>query len=135
MRRIITRRLIIGAARPPLYKFEGEMEDIKNIKISELELNKGQVEGLPKNPRFIRDERYKALVKSIENAPEMLRLRELLVVQHGKKFVVIGGNMRLRACRDLGFKTVPCKVLPEDTPVEKLREYAIKDNQGQQRIR
>ena len=106
------------------------MENIQDINISKLELNKGQIEGLPKNPRFIRDERYKALVKSIEDAPEMLRLRELLVVEHGKKFVVIGGNMRLRACKDLGYKSVPCKVLPADTPTAKLREYAIKDNNG-----
>ena len=106
------------------------MENIQEIKISKLELNKGQVEGLPKNPRFIRDERYKALVKSIEDAPEMLKLRELLVVEHGNKFVVIGGNMRLRACKELGMETVPCKVLPADTPVAKLREYAIKDNNG-----
>jgi len=106
------------------------MEQIKDIDIKRLELNKGQVEGLPKNPRFIRDERYKALVKSIEDAPEMLRLRELIVVEHGNKFVVIGGNMRLRACKELGFTSVPCKVLPADTPVAKLREYAIKDNNG-----
>ena len=106
------------------------MENIQEIKISKLELNKGQVEGLPKNPRFIRDERYKALVKSIEDAPEMLKLRELLVVEHGSKFVVIGGNMRLRACKELGMETVPCKVLPADTPTAKLREYAIKDNNG-----
>ena len=100
------------------------------IKTSSLEVNKGQIEGLPKNPRFIRDERYKALVKSIEDAPEMLKLRELLVVEHGKKYVVIGGNMRLRACKELGYAEVPCKVLPADTPVAKLREYAIKDNNG-----
>ena len=106
------------------------MENIQDIDIKRLELNKGQVEGLPKNPRFIRDERYKALVKSIEDAPEMLKLRELLVVEHGSKFVVIGGNMRLRACKELGMETVPCKVLPADTPVAKLREYAIKDNNG-----
>ena len=106
------------------------MENVQDISITKLELNKGQVEGLPKNPRFIRDERYKALVKSIEDAPEMLKLRELLVVEHGNKFVVIGGNMRLRACKELGMETVPCKVLPADTPTAKLREYAIKDNNG-----
>ena len=109
---------------------QDDMGQIKDIDIKRLELNKGQVEGLPKNPRFIRDERYKALVKSIEDAPEMLKLRELLVVEHGSKFVVIGGNMRLRACKELGMETVPCKVLPADTPVAKLREYAIKDNNG-----
>lgn len=106
------------------------MENIQDIDIKRLEVNKGQVEGLPKNPRFIRDERFKALVKSIEDAPEMLKLRELLVVEHGSKFVVIGGNMRLRACKELGMETIPCKVLPADTPVAKLREYAIKDNNG-----
>ena len=106
------------------------MENIQDIKISKLELNKGQIDGLPKNPRFIRDDRFTALIKSIEDAPEMLRLRELLVVEHGNKFVVIGGNMRLRACKELGYKEIPCKVLPADTPVAKLREYAIKDNNG-----
>ena len=100
------------------------------ISISKLEVNKGQIEGLPQNPRFIRDERFKALCKSIEDAPEMLNLRELLVVEHGNKYVVIGGNMRLRACLELGYKEVQCKVLPADTPVSKLREYAIKDNNG-----
>ena len=106
------------------------MESIQIIDIKRLEVNKGQVEGLPKNPRFIRDDRFNALVKSIKDAPEMLKLRELIVVEHGEKFVVIGGNMRLRACKELGMEAVPCKVLPADTPVAKLREYAIKDNNG-----
>lgn len=95
-----------------------------------LEVNKGQIEGLPKNPRFIRDTRYEQLKKSIEDAPEMLSLRELIVMPHGKKYVVIGGNMRLRACLDLGYTEIPCKVLDSDTPAEKMREYAIKDNNG-----
>lgn len=102
----------------------------QTIQISKLEVNKGQIDGLPKNPRFIRDTRFEQLKKSIEDAPEMLGLRELIVMPHGKKYVVIGGNMRLRACLDLGYKEVPCKVLPADTPPEKLREYAIKDNNG-----
>lgn len=102
----------------------------QTIQISKLEVNKGQIDGLPKNPRFIRDTRFEQLKKSIEDAPEMLNLRELIVMPHGKKYVVIGGNMRLRACTDLGYKELPCKVLPADTPAEKLREYAIKDNNG-----
>ena len=106
------------------------MNETKELPIGKIELNTGQVEGLPKNPRFIRDDRYKALVKSIKDAPEMLHLRELLVYPHGDKYVVIGGNMRLRACRELGFSELPCKVLPTDTPAAKLREYAIKDNNG-----
>lgn len=103
---------------------------LKNIKISQLQCNTGQIDGLPKNPRTIKDARFEALKKSIEDAPEMLALRELLVFPHNDKFVVIGGNMRLKACKDLGYKELPCKVIDENTPVEKLREYAIKDNIG-----
>lgn len=101
----------------------------KSIKISDLELNEGQVPGLPRNPRFIRDDRFEALKKSISDAPEMLELRELLVYpSKDGKFVVVGGNMRLRACRELGFDEIPCKVIGKDVDVRKLREYAIKDN-------
>ena len=102
--------------------------EIKTLKISQIDTNKGQVEGLPKNPRFIRDENFARLMKSIADAPEMLSLRELIVYPVGRRFVCIAGNMRLRACRELGMQDVPCKVLAKDTPVEKLREYAIKDN-------
>lgn len=104
------------------------MQETKNISIKLLLLNTGQIEGLPKNPRFIRDERYEALKKSIEDDPEMLELRELIVYPHDDKYVVIAGNMRLRASKELGFKEMPCKVLDADTPVEKLRKYTIKDN-------
>ena len=105
--------------------------EIKTIKIKDLATNDGQIEGLPKNPRQIKDARFEALKKSITDAPEMLKLRELLVYPiDGGKFVVIGGNMRLRACKDLGYKSLPCKVLDADTPPEKLREYCIKDNEN-----
>ena len=100
----------------------------QNIPITKLQCNEGQVEGLPRNPRFIKDERFEKLKKSIQDDPEMLQLRELIVYPHGNKFVVIGGNMRLRAAKQLGFKDMPCKVLPEDTPIEKLKAYTIKDN-------
>lgn len=99
-----------------------------NIKINLIELNSGQIEGLPKNPRFIKDDRFEALKRSIEEAPEMLEYRSLLVYPHGGKYVTIGGNMRLRACRELGYKELPCVVLPADTPAQKLKEYTIKDN-------
>ena len=104
--------------------------EIKTIKIKDLQTNDGQIEGLPKNPRQIRDHRYEKLKKSIEDAPEMLQLRELLVYPHGGKFVIVGGNMRYRACKELGYKELPCKVLDADTTPEKLREYAIKDNES-----
>lgn len=104
--------------------------EIKTIKIKDLATNDGQIEGLPKNPRQIRDHRYEKLKKSIEDAPEMLQLRELLVYPYGGKFVIVGGNMRYRACKELGYKELPCKVLDAETPVEKLRQYAIKDNEN-----
>ena len=104
--------------------------ETKTIKIKDLATNDGQIEGLPKNPRQIRDHRYEKLKKSIEDAPEMLQLRELLVYPHGGKFVIIGGNMRFRACKELGYKELPCKVLDAETPIEKLRQYAIKDNEN-----
>ena len=106
------------------------MMKIQTIKIKDLATNDGQIEGLPKNPRQIRDHRYEKLKKSIEDAPEMLQLRELLVYPHGGKFVIIGGNMRYRACKEIGYKELPCKVLDAETPVEKLRQYAIKDNEN-----
>lgn len=108
----------------------------KNLNIDLLELNEGQLYGLPKNPRWIRDARFEALKKSIEDAPEMLDLREVLVYPltdlpgHEDKYIVIGGNMRLRACKELGYKEIPCKVLDLEIPVKKLREYVIKDNEG-----
>jgi hypothetical protein len=97
------------------------------IPISKLEMNRGQVEGLPKNPRFFRDSRFEAMKKSIEDCPEMLDLRELIVYPYGDKYVVIGGNLRLRACKELGHQECPCKVLKADTSVAKLREIASKD--------
>lgn len=100
----------------------------KNIKISELALNTGQVPGLPKNPRFIRDNRFKDLVKSIQDAPEMLDYRKLLVYPFNGKYVVLCGNMRLRACKEIGYKEMPCMIVPEETAPEKLREYTQKDN-------
>ena len=68
------------------------------------------------------------MVKSIQDSPEMLELRELIVYPHGERYVVVCGNLRLRACKELGLTEVPCKVLPLDTPAKKLREYASKDN-------
>lgn len=78
--------------------------EIKNLFIKDLALNNGQIDGLPKNPRFIKDYRFEALKKSIEDAPEMLSLRELIVFPHQDKFIIIGGNMRYRACKELGYK-------------------------------
>jgi DNA modification methylase len=107
-----------------------ELIKSQNIALSKLEINKGQIEGLPKNPRLIKDSKFEKLKKSIEDNPEMLGMREVLVYPHGSKFVIIGGNMRFQACKDLGFTEVPCKVLDKDTTAEQLRAITIKDNVG-----
>ncbi len=102
---------------------------IQTIPISLLDFNKGQLKGLPKNPRFFRDYRYEAMKKSIAESPEMLQLRELIVYPYPEgRYVVVCGNLRLRACKELGYKELPCKVLDVATDVKKLREYATKDN-------
>ena len=98
------------------------------IEISKIRNNDGQIDGLPRNPRFIKNDKYRALLKSIQDDPEMMELRELIVVPHDDTFVVIGGNMRLRALQELKYKTAPCKVLNPTIPVKKLQAIAIKDN-------
>lgn len=105
------------------------MTKIISISIGLLDFNKGQLNGLPKNPRFFRDDRYEAMKRSISDAPEMLDLRELIVYPYmDGRYIVVCGNLRLRACKELGYKELPCKVLDVDTPVEKLCEYTAKDN-------
>jgi hypothetical protein len=105
-----------------------ELLKSQNIELSKLEINKGQIEGLPKNPRLIKGAKFEKLKKSIEDNPEMLGMREVLVYPHGSKFVIIGGNMRFQACKELQFETVPCKILNKDTTAEQLRAITIKDN-------
>ena len=102
--------------------------DIREIEIRDLRPNSGEVEGLPRNPRKISKKNLEKLKKSVQDAPEMLRLRELIVVPHGEGYVVIAGNQRLEAAKAVGMESLPCKVLPADTDPAKLREYAIKDN-------
>lgn len=102
--------------------------EVKSIKLKDLKANIGQITGLPKNPRLIKDDKYKRLLRSIQDDPEMLDLRELIVYPYEKQYIVIAGNMRLKAMQELRYKEAPCKVLDKDTPVEKLRAYTIKDN-------
>lgn len=100
------------------------------VPITKLVNNKGQIEGLPKNPRFVKDNKFVQLKQSIKDDPEMLELREVIAVDYNGELVVIAGNMRLNACLELGIKEVPCKILPQNTPVEKLKAITIKDNIG-----
>ena len=101
------------------------------IELKDLVLNTGQIEGLPANPRKIDVNAFSKLKENITRNPEMLALRGLIVYEtKGGKYVVIGGNMRLRAMRELGtFDKAPCIIIPPDTPVEKLKTYTVLDNQ------
>lgn len=105
-----------------------EILETKNIKVNKLVNNNGQIDGLPKNPRFIKDDRYKKLLKSLQDNPEMLGARELIVYPFKNVFIIIAGNMRYKACVELGILDIPCKILPESFTVEQLRAITIKDN-------
>lgn len=104
------------------------MAEYRNVAIGLLEENKGQIEGLPANPRQWTRSDLDSLKKSIEETPELLEARGCIAVPHEGRFVVLGGNMRLSACRELGMKEIPCYVFPESTPTAKLKEIVIKDN-------
>jgi ParB-like chromosome segregation protein Spo0J len=105
-----------------------EILETKQIKVNKLVNNNGQILGLPKNPRFIKDDRYKKLVKSLEDNPEMLGARELIVYPYDNNFVIIAGNMRYKACLEIGLKEIPCKILPVSYTVDQLKAITIKDN-------
>jgi len=90
---------------------------IQEVKISELKAN-------PNNPRIIKDEKFRKLVESIKSFPEMLKLRPIVV---NDDMIVLGGNQRLRACKEAGLKMVPI-IRAEDLTEDQQREFIIKDN-------
>lgn len=84
----------------------------------------GQIKPNPNNPRLIKDEKFKSLVKSIQDFPEMLELRPVVV---NADMVILGGNMRWKACKEAGLKEIPVIIAKGLTP-EQEREFVIKDN-------
>ena len=103
------------------------METTK-IDIKKIAQNTGQITGLPANPRQWKKADVERLAKSIEETPELLEARPIIVMPHDGKYIVLGGNLRLAALKHLGRKDVPVYVLPEDTPIDKQKEIVIKDN-------
>ena len=85
-----------------------------------------KIKANPNNPRLIKDNKFKKLVQSIKDFPEMLKLRPIIV---NKEMTVLGGNMRLKACIDAGLKEVWIVKAQELTP-EQEKEFIIKDNVG-----
>lgn len=103
--------------------------ETKRIRLTDLEINRGQVAGLPSNPRQWGKGELQDLVKSIKATPELLEARGLIVwPTDSGKFVILGGNMRYSALREMGELDAPCFVMPKDTDIQKLREIVILDN-------
>ena len=89
-------------------------------------INIQEVKPNENNPRFIKDYKFKKLVKSIKEFPEMLKLRPIVV---NSDMVVLGGNMRLKACKEAGLKEVWI-LKADDLTEQQQREFIVKDNVG-----
>jgi ParB-like chromosome segregation protein Spo0J len=92
---------------------------IEKVKVSAIKNN-------PKNPRLIKDDKFFKLVKSVKEFPQMLELRPIVV---NEDMIVLGGNMRLKACIEAGYKEVTIVKAKDLTP-EQQKEFIIKDNVG-----
>ena len=92
---------------------------MKTVKLSEIKTN-------PNNPRLIKDGKFEKLVKSIKDFPEMLKIRPIVV---NNDMVVLGGNMRLKACKEAGLKEVSI-IKAENLTEEQQKEFIVKDNVG-----
>ncbi len=86
----------------------------------------GEVKNNPSNPRLIKDDKFRKLVKSIQEFPQMLELRPIVVDENN---IVLGGNMRLKACKEAGLKDVFI-VKAENLTEEQKQEFIVKDNVG-----
>ena len=89
------------------------------VKISDVKSN-------PNNPRIIKDDKFQKLVASIKELPQMLQLRPIVV---NEDMVVLGGNMRLKACKEAGLKEIPI-IKASELNEEQQRAFIIKDNVG-----
>ncbi len=90
------------------------------------QVNISQVKTNPNNPRIIKNDKFQKLVKSIQEFPEMLKLRPIVV---DEDMMVLGGNMRLKASKDAGLKQVWIEIAEGLTEAQK-KEFIVKDNVG-----
>ena len=100
------------------------MSKENDFKTETISLN--EIKNNPNNPRLVKDDKFKKLVKSIKEFPDMLKIRPIVV---NKDMIVLGGNMRLKACKEAGLKEVPI-IRAENLTEEQQREFIIKDNVG-----
>ena len=89
-------------------------------------ININKIKANPENPRIIKDEKFQKLVRSIQEFPEMLNLRPIVVNQD---MVILGGNMRHKAAKEAGLKEIPI-IVADNLDEAKEREFIIKDNVG-----
>jgi hypothetical protein len=89
-------------------------------------MNINEIKPNPNNPRIIKDDKFKKLVKSIQDFPQMLELRPIVIDENN---IVLGGNMRLKACIEAGLTDVPVKQAKGLTEDQK-KEFIVKDNVG-----
>jgi hypothetical protein len=103
-------------------------ENPRPTPLASIRLNDG-TGGLPKNPRFIKDDRFRALCDSIRDNPEYMPARPIIYDENG---VILGGNMRYRACRELKIDPLPTGWAEQVTgwSVDKKRRFIILDNRG-----
>lgn len=93
--------------------------EIRSVKLSEIKSN-------PNNPRIIKDDKFRKLVNSIQEFPKMLEIRPIVV---NADMIVLGGNMRLKACKEAGLKEVPV-IFAHDLTEDEQKQFIIKDNVG-----
>lgn len=93
--------------------------NIEWVKITDIHANEN-------NPRILKDDKFKKLVQSIKDFPEMLEIRPIVV---NNDMMVLGGNMRLKAIQEIGLKEIPI-IKAENLTEEQQREFLIKDNVG-----
>lgn len=100
------------------------------LPINKLVNNSGQLKNIPANPRTIDKADYAKLIDSIKDDPEYLEHEMPHVIKHGDVYVVLNGNQRLRALKELGYKEVPVTIYPDDTPPDVIKARIIKSNHG-----
>jgi len=110
-----------------------QSNEVKWLPLKCLQPNTGQVPGLPGNPRQWTEGDIKRIARSLKETPELFAARPIIVLPYSVPgaddcYVILGGNLRSEGARRNKMVTVPCYILPSETPVDKLKEIVIKDN-------
>ena len=105
------------------------MSQIIDIPVARLRSNKGGlIEGLPSNPRQWTKDDINRIAASLEETPELFRMRPLIVYEVNGVYVILGGNLRFEGAKKLKLESCPCVVVPAETSIQKMKEIVIKDN-------